>query len=129
MNRIHPRKQLETIARKHLDIQTLQTRKSDSLDFHEVSVWGLLAALQAAYDAGRASVKPATPDLPPDLPSAMREALSPHAVALIAAKCQPHYGRGEVGQAAEREVTWFTEQLVGMLGTDEYNRNCEELGV
>lgn len=118
-------KQLEAIARKHLDIQTLQTRRSDRLDFHEVSVWGLLEALQAAYDAGRASVKPAKPDLP----TALRETLSPHAVAMIAAKCQPHYGRGEVSQAAEREVTWFTEQLVQMLGTDEYNRNCEELGV
>ena len=123
MNRTQ--KQLTAIARKHLDIETLETRKSDGLDFHEVSVWGLLAALQAAYDAGRASVKTAATDLP----GALRDKLSPHAVALIAAKCQPHYGRGEIGQAAEREVTWFTEQLVGMLGTDEYNRNCEEVGV
>ena len=60
---------------------------------------------------------------------ALRENLSPHAVALIAAKCQPHYGKGEAGQMAEREVAWFTEFLVGLTGTDEYNRLCDELGV
>jgi hypothetical protein len=40
------------IARRHLLIETLETRKRDSLDFHEVSVWGVKSALQAAYDAG-----------------------------------------------------------------------------
>ena len=34
------------------DIPTLTARKSDSLDFHEVSVWGLLEALRLAYSAG-----------------------------------------------------------------------------
>ena len=60
---------------------------------------------------------------------ALRENLSPHAVALIAAKCQPHYGKGEAGQKAEREVAWFTEFLVGLTGSDEYSRLCDELGV
>lgn len=45
--------ELTAIARKHLDIGTLEARRSDSLDFHEVSVWGLKAALQAAFDAGK----------------------------------------------------------------------------
>ncbi|MBM3273059.1 hypothetical protein FJY94_07445, partial [Candidatus Kaiserbacteria bacterium] len=31
---------------------TLQTRHRDSLDFHDVSVWGVKSALQAAFDAG-----------------------------------------------------------------------------
>lgn len=51
----HPKKiqsQLETIARDHLFIQTLQTQMSDRLDFHEVSVWTLKSALEAAYEAG-----------------------------------------------------------------------------
>lgn len=43
---------LNQIARKHLDIETLETRKSDRLDFHEVAVWNLKAALEAAYRAG-----------------------------------------------------------------------------
>lgn len=42
----------DQIAEQHLSIETLRERKSDSLDFHEVSVWGLRAALQAAYEAG-----------------------------------------------------------------------------
>lgn len=43
---------IEQIAQKHLCIDTLKTRNGDSLDFHEVSVWGLKAALQAAFEAG-----------------------------------------------------------------------------
>jgi hypothetical protein len=45
-------KLLADIASKHLDIETLQTRKADSLDFHEVAVWTLRAALEAAFNAG-----------------------------------------------------------------------------
>ena len=48
---------LEAIARKHLRIETLETRKSDSLDFHEVAVWSVAAALEAAYQAGFAAAK------------------------------------------------------------------------
>ena len=44
---------LEHIAQTKLDIPTLRRRKSDGLDFHEVSVWGLRRALAAAYEAGR----------------------------------------------------------------------------
>ena len=38
---------LESIALDHLFIETLQTRHRDSLDFHDVSVWGVKSALQA----------------------------------------------------------------------------------
>ncbi len=43
---------LEAIAREKLDIETLKTRRSDSLDFHDVAVWRLRDALEAAYRAG-----------------------------------------------------------------------------
>lgn len=43
---------LEEIALDHLFIDTLRTRHSDRLDFHEVSVWGIRSALLAAYQAG-----------------------------------------------------------------------------
>lgn len=43
---------LEAIAKRELRIETLKTRKSDSLDFHEVAVWSLKAALEAAFQAG-----------------------------------------------------------------------------
>lgn len=42
----------ERIARETLNIETLKTRSSDSLDFHEVAVWRLKEALEAAYQAG-----------------------------------------------------------------------------
>ena len=45
------------LARKHLFIETLEERKRDSLDFHEVSVWGVQAALEAAYAAGIAAAR------------------------------------------------------------------------
>lgn len=50
-----------TIAREHLGIETLRTRHSDSLDFHDVSVRGVKDALLAAYQAGlrAASAPPA----------------------------------------------------------------------
>ena len=43
----------QQIALDHLFVDTLETRNSDRLDFHEVSVWGIKTALQAAFDAGR----------------------------------------------------------------------------
>ena len=43
---------LESIALDHLFIETLHTRHRDSLDFHDVSVWGVKSALRAAFDAG-----------------------------------------------------------------------------
>ena len=42
------------IAQTHLSIETLETRHRDSLDFHDVGVWSVRDALQAAYDAGLA---------------------------------------------------------------------------
>lgn len=43
---------LTKIAKKHLNLETLKTRNSDSLDFHDVAVWSLKDALQEAYEAG-----------------------------------------------------------------------------
>jgi predicted metal-dependent hydrolase len=45
------------IAQQHLNIETLVERKSDSLDFHEVAVWCVRDALEAAYEAGRKARK------------------------------------------------------------------------
>ena len=43
---------LTQIAQSKLGIETLETRKSDSLDFHDVAVWCLRNALEAAFNAG-----------------------------------------------------------------------------
>ncbi len=58
-NQTAPADLLTNIAQKHLFIETLEERKSDSLDFHEVSVWGVQAALEAAYAAGIAAAQEA----------------------------------------------------------------------
>ena len=44
---------LEHIARKHLQIETLEIRKSDQLDFHDMALWSIEAALKAAFEAGK----------------------------------------------------------------------------
>ncbi len=49
------------IASVHLGIPTLQPRHRDCLDFHEVGVVALERALNAAYEAGRASRRPEQP--------------------------------------------------------------------
>ncbi len=48
---------LEQIAREKLGIGTLETRQRDSLDFQEIAVWQLRAALEAAFEAGLAAAK------------------------------------------------------------------------
>ena len=46
------KKIIEELALKHLRIETLETRMSDSLDFYDCAVWNIKAALEAAYQAG-----------------------------------------------------------------------------
>ena len=41
------------IAERHLFLETLDTRNTDSLDFHEHAVWAVRSALEAAFEAGR----------------------------------------------------------------------------
>ena len=43
----------DEIARRHLSIETLEARKADALDFHDVAVWSLRSALEEAFEAGR----------------------------------------------------------------------------
>ena len=47
---------LEQIARHHLGLETLQPRQSDQQDFHDLAVWSIEAALQAAFEAGKRAV-------------------------------------------------------------------------
>ncbi len=44
------------VAARHLGLNTLDERGSDRLDFHDLSVGAIRAALEAAYAAGAASV-------------------------------------------------------------------------
>jgi hypothetical protein len=45
------------IAKEILDLETLETRNMDRLDFHELSVWEIRDALVAAYNEGRKAAK------------------------------------------------------------------------
>ena len=49
------------IAAKHVHIETLETRNSDGLDFHDVAVWCLRDALEAAFNAGLEQGRNANP--------------------------------------------------------------------
>ncbi len=46
---------LEQIAKNHCFVETLETRHNDSLDFHDIAVWCLKSALEAAFEEGLAS--------------------------------------------------------------------------
>ena len=48
---------LTEIAQEELQVETLEQRWSDNLDFYDVSVWGIKRALERAYEAGQKSVK------------------------------------------------------------------------
>ena len=51
-------KRLLELARKAVPwLETLQTRNSDRLDFHEVAVWNLVEAIRAAYELGKGERK------------------------------------------------------------------------
>ncbi len=111
---------LAKIAKEQMQIETLETRKHDALDFHTVAVWEAKSALQAAYDAGRADASLALGD-------ALRDNLSPEAVAAIASWLQPARTNDE---NVDREVRWFVEQLAQALGGwDQQSRLAEELGL
>ena len=43
---------IEKIARDN-GVETLETRKSDSLDFHDIAVWQLETMLNEAFKMGR----------------------------------------------------------------------------
>lgn len=49
--------QLDKIATAILGMETLETRHSDRLDFHDTAVWSIKAALEAAYLSGIAGRK------------------------------------------------------------------------
>jgi hypothetical protein len=44
---------IREIAQRRFFLETLETRNSDSLDFHDVAVWAIRDALAEAFEAGR----------------------------------------------------------------------------
>lgn len=50
-------KQLNQIAKEILNLETLETRNADGLDFSDQAVWTIKAALEAAFLAGQKAAK------------------------------------------------------------------------
>jgi len=48
------------IARRHLGLDTLDTRNADALDFHDLAVWSIREALIAAFESGARFTRDAT---------------------------------------------------------------------
>ena len=46
---------ISEIATRILGLETLEARNRDSLDFHDLSVWSIKEALEAAFEAGLAA--------------------------------------------------------------------------
>ncbi|MBT62910.1 MAG: hypothetical protein CML13_06825 [Puniceicoccaceae bacterium] len=47
---------IERIAKKHFDVETMDTRNRDRLDFYDCGIWSIKAALEEAYKCGQKSV-------------------------------------------------------------------------
>ena len=63
------------------------------------------------------------------LAQALKDALSPEAVAAIAAYLVARPAEAP-NRAVNRELNWFTDRLVELVGGDEaFNRLCEEMGL
>ena len=60
------------------------------------------------------------------LQDVLQDCMSPEAVAVIAANL--HGIVNTKNDGVNREVAWFTDQLLEMLG-DQYNALCEEIGL
>ncbi len=45
--------EINKIAAELLNLHTLETQHSDSKDIHELAIWSIERALDAAYEAGR----------------------------------------------------------------------------
>jgi len=58
---------IDKIAKDILNIDTLETRNGDSLDFHEVAVWSIKEALEEAYRAGQDTVQDVIKEMEEDV--------------------------------------------------------------
>ncbi len=57
MSSLNQEQVIERIAHEHLHIETLETQNRDRLDFHDLAVWSIKSALEAAYAAGASAAQ------------------------------------------------------------------------
>ncbi len=116
-----PNQLITDIASKHLNIPMLRTRKSDRLDFHDVSVWAVRSALKAAFDEGmRSAGKNAEPQRAPGqepVPAALPSTplLVPKGTPLVPGKMYLRLYHGRTDPAQEMEDWGFVGPTFGPL--------------
>ena len=81
---------------------------------------------EASYKGRKVRVTVPDRDEATALAQAIRDHLSPEGVAAVAAHLQALHPSKH--KSADRQVVWFHDFLVGLLGDDEYNRLSVELG-
>ena len=86
--------------------------------------------LTAAASPAAPSSPAVVEDLGPkqDLQAALRENLRPDGIVAIAAFLQVGLGRTN-DDVVNQQIRWFHDLLVGLVGTDEFNRVSEQLGL
>jgi len=60
------------------------------------------------------------------VPEVLRDNLSPQTIAAIAAHL---FAASTKNDGVNKEIRWLADQLVSMVGTDQYNALCEEVGL
>lgn len=50
---------IEKLAKKYFRVESVETRKSDGLDFYDVAIWSIVDALNEAFDLGNSYKPPA----------------------------------------------------------------------
>ena len=107
---------IAAIAREHLSFDTLQTRRSDSLDFREVAVWCVKAALEAAYKAG---FEAAFSRLIAPQPKKATFVISSIEAAYVIAALRLMYETEDLAQRDEIVVTGLIDKLAAPLKLDD----------
>ena len=51
------KEQIEKIIMSNFNIEVIETRNCDSLDFHDIAIWQLVSAIREAYDMGKTDAK------------------------------------------------------------------------
>jgi len=101
---------LNDIAKRHLHVDTLETRKSDSLDFHDCSVWSIKNALQEAFEAGRTARKKSKPARKTEEPQ-------PFFLGIVEASYRDMiatFGKPQKGDGYKTDVIWTVELIPGI---------------